>query len=476
MNQAKPEKVSAPKRAVFLQGDLMRHVAVMSLSSSVGLVSIFLVDFVDLLFIAQLGDSALTAAVGFAATVLYLTFAVSLGLSIACSALSARLIGQSDLEGARKVATSAVAFGIAISLVIAVVCWLAAPYVLALLGATGEAHANAVIYFRIVVTAMPIGTIGMMTAGLLRAHGDARRAMTVTLVAGVVNAVLDPIFIFYFGWGLEGAAIASVCARFATLLTALYPVIKHYGGFAPFNLARFRIDLAPILAITVPAILTNVATPVGNFIVIRVLAPFGDDAVAGMAVVGRMTLLAFCVIFALSGAVGPIIGQNFGAKQYDRVRETLKRAMIFAAGFVVLAWALLLLFNGFVSTQFKLGTEGREIVFWFAFVIAPLFIFNGSLFIANAAFNNLKRPIWSSMLNWGKNTIGVLPFVLVGAHLGGASGVLVGQAIGGIFFGVLGLWLAFRLVRSYEDGRVDPDTPWRPKLIRPRMEAENFRQ
>lgn len=440
----------------------MRHVAIMSLSASVGLISIFLVDFIDLLFIAQLGNPALTSAVGFAATVLYITFAVTLGLNIACSALSARLIGQGDLDGARKLATSAVAFGIAISLVIGTVFWLAAPHVLTLLGATGEAHAKAVSYFRIVVSAMPVATVGMMTAGLLRAHGDARRAMTVTLVAGAVNAVLDPIFIFYFGWGLEGAAIASVCARFATLATALYPVIKHYGGFAPFSLARFKLDLAPVLALTIPAILTNVATPVGNSIVTRVLAPFGDEAVAGMAVVGRATLLSFCVIFALSGAVGPIIGQNFGAGQYDRVRETLRRAMIFAAGFVALAWGLLLLGNGLISDLFKLQAEGREIVFWFAALIAPLFIFNGSLFISNAAFNNLKRPIWSSLLNWGKNTIGVIPFVLLGAHIGGAPGVLVGQAIGGVFFGVLGLWLAFRLVNRYQSGAADPDKPtWR---------------
>ena len=440
----------------------MRHVAVMSLSASIGLISIFLVDFVDLLFIAQLGDPALTSAVGFAQTVLYVTFAVTLGLNIACSALSARLIGKGALEDARQLATSAVAFGIGISLVIALVFWIVAPYLLGVLGAAGETKAYAVSYFRIIVTAMPVATVGMMTAGLLRAHGDARRAMTVTLVAGAVNAILDPIFIFGFGWGLEGAAIASVCARLATLVTALYPVTKHYGGFARFSLPRFRSDLSPILALTIPAILTNVATPAGNSIVISVLAPFGDEAVAGMAVVSKLTLLAFCVIFALSGAVGPIIGQNFGAGKYDRVRETLRRAIIFAAGFVALAWVLLLLGNGLVSDLFKLEREGREIVFWFAVLIAPLFIFNGSLFVSNAAFNNLKRPLWSSLLNWGKNTIGVLPFVLVGAQIGGAPGVLVGQAVGGIFFGVLGLWLAFRLVARYQSGAGNPDKPsWR---------------
>lgn len=472
MSQSPPSDASAKeaagtaRKAIFLEGDLMRHVAVMSLSTSIGLVSIFLVDIVDLFFIAQLGNEKLTSAVGFAQTILYVTFAVTLGLNIACSALSARLIGKGDLEGARHLATSAVTFGVGIAIVISIVFWLIAPQLLGLLGATEETHDYALSYFRIVVAAMPIATVGMMTAGLLRAHGDARRAMTVTLIAGAINAVLDPIFIFGFGWGLEGAAIASVCARFATLLTALYPVIKHYGGFARFDPARFRLDLAPILALTVPAILTNVATPFGNSVVTRALAPFGDQAVAGMAVVSKLSLLAFCVIYALSAAVGPIIGQNFGAGRFDRVRETLGRAMIFAAGFVVIAWAILLMGNELVSDLFKLTGVGRDIVFWFAVLIAPLFIFNGSLFISNAAFNNLKRPLWSSMLNWGKNTIGVIPFVLIGGFIGGGPGVLVGQAVGGIFFGALGLWLAFHLVGGYASGQINPEQAWRPRFKR----------
>ncbi|MEL6324570.1 MAG: MATE family efflux transporter, partial [Pseudomonadota bacterium] len=120
--------------------------------------------------------------------------------------------------------------------------------------------------------------------------------------------------------------------------------------------------------------------------------------------------------------------------------------------------------------QFQLAEDGQAIVFWFAAVVAPLFLFNGSLFISNAAFNNLKRPLWSTLLNWGKNTIGVAPFVVVGASLGGAPGVIIGQAVGGILFGILGLWLAYRLVNAYENGKSDPDQPWRPALLRARPE------
>ena len=461
----------ANKQAIFLEGNLLRHIIIMASSASIGLVSIFLVDFADLLFISMLGEAELAAAVGFAGTVLFLTFSVSIGMTIATSALVAQRLGQGDPVAARKIATSVILFGIGVTSVLATLCWIFAPQLLGLIGAQGETQDLGVRYFRIVVAAMPVAAVGMMASGILRAHGDARRAMTVTLVAGAVNAILDPILIFGAGLGLDGAAYASVAARFATLITALYPIFKHYGGFAKVDLPRFKTDLKPILAIAAPAMLTNVATPIGNGFVTRAISAFGDSAVAAMAVTGRLTPLAFCVIFALSGAVGPIIGQNFGAKQYPRVRATLIKAVQFTAIYVAAMWAILMLSHGFISDSFQLSEDGATIVFWFALVVAPLFLFNGTLFVSNAAFNNLRRPLFSTFLNWGKNTIGVIPFIAVGAMLGGAPGVLIGQAIGGVLFGIVSFWLAYRLVGRYEDGTSDPDKGFHVPLMRQRAEA-----
>ncbi|MEO0981302.1 MAG: MATE family efflux transporter [Pseudomonadota bacterium] len=458
-------------QAIFLQGGLMRHITIMSASASIGLVSMFLVDFVDLLFISMLGEQELAAAVGFAGTLLFLTFSISIGMTIATSALVAQRLGQNAPDEARKIASSVIIFGLVITSILAALCWIFAPTLLQIIGAEGRTAELGARYFRIVVAAMPIGAAGMMATGLLRAHGDARRAMIVTLTAGAVNAILDPILIFGFGLGLDGAAYASVAARVATMGTALYPIFKHYGGFARIGLDRFRSDLAPIIGIAAPAMLTNVATPIGNGVVTRAVSQFGDSAVAAMAVSGRLTPLAFCVVFALSGAVGPIIGQNFGAKQFARVRETLTKSAQFTAVYVLVIWLVLLAGHGLISASFNLSEEGARIIFWFALVVAPLFVFNGMLFVSNAAFNNLRRPLFSTALNWGKNTIGVVPFVLVGGAMGGASGVLIGQAVGGVVFGVAGYWLAQNLVTRYETGRSDPDKGLRFPLLRRHAET-----
>ena len=468
-----PAPLGAPpgRAAKFLSGSLMRHVATMSLSASVGLVSVFLVDFADLYFISLLGEAELAAAVGFAGTLLFLVFSAAIGLAIAMAALVAPRVGRGELDEARTVASGVLIAGTVLFAALSAVAFGLRGEAMTLLGATGRTHALAVDFLAIVLPAMPFGAIGMMGSAVLRAHGDARRAMQVTLWAGGVNAVLDPLLIFGLGLGLDGAAWATVAARAAMAGSALLAVQRHYGGFARPSAARLAADLPPMLAIAGPAVLTNMATPVGNGIATRAVAPFGDGAVAAWAVIGRLTPLAFCVLFAVSGAVGPIVGQNAGAGRYDRVRETLVRAMQFVALAVLVSWALLLLARGLIVEQFGLGPEGARLVWWFAVAVAPLALFNGALFVSNAAFNNLHRPLRATWLNWGRHTLGVAPFVWAGAVLGGAPGVLVGQALGGLLFGVLGLWLAARLVEGYASGRLDAEGHRLPPLMRARPDA-----
>lgn len=449
----------------------MRHVIIMASSSSIGLVSIFLVDAVDFWMITQLGDERLVSAITFAGALLYLTFSLTLGMTIAIGALVARLLGMNDATEARELATSALAFGQFVSFITATLFWFLAPFFLSQLGAKGETLEFATSYFRIVIMAMPLSTFGLMCSGLLRAHGDARRAMTVTISAGAVNFVLDLIFIFGFGWGLEGAALASVGARIATVIVAVVPIYRHYGGLAPFKRSRMVPDLGPILGLALPAMLTNAATPIGGVIVTTILSPYGDSVMAGYGAIGRTVPLLFCVIFAISGAVGPIVGQNFGAGNYQRVRETIKAGVRFAVLYTVGAWALYLLLNGFMSDSFNLTDEGRSLLFWFAVLVAPMWAFTGALFISNAAFNNLKRPLWSSYMNWGRNTIGLAPFVFLGAWIAGPVGVIVGQGMGGVIFGVIGLMSALHLVDQYESGEADPDGRSGLPLMRRREDA-----
>ncbi len=440
----------AQDRAVFLHGSLLRHVSVMSFTASVGLMAMFAVDLVDMIFISMLGNEALAAAVGYAGTLLFFTNSINIGVSIAAGTLVARAIGAGDDRSARESATSVAVFGVLVGILVPILALSQIDSLLTLLGAEGETKRLAARYVTIILPTMPVMAVTMVSMAVLRALGDARRSMLTTLGGGVVNAILDPILIFALGLGLDGAAIASVVARLAMLALALIPTIRIYDALARPGLAMMRRDISRVLALALPAVLTNVATPVGTAFVTREMARYGTDAVAGMAVIGRLTPVAFAVVFALSGAIGPIVGQNFGAGRFDRVRGAFTAGLWFIACYVAVVSLLLFVLREPIADLFDAQGLTRSLIYLFCGVLALLTFFNGAIFVTNASFNNLGRPLYSTMVNWGRNTLGTWPFVLAGSALGGAHGVLLGQALGGVLFALLAWVLALRVMRGLD--------------------------
>lgn len=425
--------------AKFVEGSTMRHILVMSGTGSVGLMALFVVDLLDMLFISMLGQVELAAAVGFAGTLVFFSTSISIGTSIAMGAMVSKAIGAKQRSHARNISTSIMLTAFLISCIVAVVMYLNIHTLLAAIGAEGVAAERAEAYLKIILPSGPVIAIAMAAGAGLRAAGDAKRSMWATLSGGLVNAVLDPLFIFGFGWNVEGAAIASVMARFTVLFFSLYPLIKTHNLVASISFPTWMASLKPILAIAIPAIITNIATPIGNAIVTTALAQFGENFVAGFAVIGRLTPVCFAVIFALSGAVGPIIGQNFGAERMDRVKETLNNSLFVTTVYTVLVCIVLYLVQDIVIEAFSLQGDAAIIVAAFCSYVAFSFIFNGAQFVANTSFNNLGKPLYSTALNLGKATLGTLPFVHFGSQWFGALGVLYGQALGSIVFGLLAI-------------------------------------
>ena len=160
-------------------------------------------------FLSLLGEVELAAAVGFAGTILFFTTSISIGLSIAMGALVSRALGRGGADGqdeARRYAINNYIFGLICAVVVVLVLWPSIPALLSALGATGRTHELATGYLRIVVPSMPLLSLGMASGGVLRATGDARRAMYIALSGGLANAVFDPLLIFGLDLGIDGAA------------------------------------------------------------------------------------------------------------------------------------------------------------------------------------------------------------------------------------------------------------------------------
>ncbi|MEO3998217.1 MATE family efflux transporter [Mesorhizobium sp. CAU 1732] len=435
-------------QAKFVTGSTMRHVSVMTATGSVGLVAIFFVDALNLFYISMLGIQELAAAIGFASTLLFFTVSISIGFTIAASALVSRALGRGDRTEAARLGGASMLFIGSATTAVAVLAWPFLDTLVGLLGATGETRALSTRFMQIVIPSLPIMALGMCTTGILRGVGDARRAMYVTLAGGIAAAVLDPLFIFGFGLGLDGAAISTVLSRLVLLAVGLHGAHYVHGLIALPSRETLVSVARPFMAIGIPAVLTQVATPVGNAYVTYEMSRFGDEAIAGWAIVGRLIPVAFGVIFALSGSVGPILGQNYGARRYDRLNQVMRDSLIFVTVYCLAAWLVLALLSSQIAGLFGAVGAARELIVFFCLFAAGSFLFNGALFVANAAFNNLGFPTLSTLFNWGRSTLGVIPFVWIGAHYYGAKGVVAGWGLGAIVFGIVSLVVAFRVVRN----------------------------
>ncbi len=437
----------------------MRHVVVMTATSSVGLVSIFAVDALNLFYISLLGQQELAAAIGYAATIMFFSVSICIGISIATAALVGRALGAGDQQRARQLATSSLFYLLVLSGLFAMALYPSLTFLLGLLGAEGETLQLAVSFMQIVVPSIPLLGLGMCLGALLRARGDPKRAMYVTLSGGAAALVLDPIFIFGLDLGIVGAAIATFCVRVVLVIVGLWGVQGVHQMLGRFDLTASIRDARIFLAIAMPAVMTQLATPVGNAYVTGSIAEFGDDAVAGWAIIGRLIPVAFGVTFALSGAVGPILSQNYGARLFPRVTSTMRDALTFTLIYCLSIWAILAVANPWIIGLFDATGDAASLVRIFCLLVAGSFLFNGILFVANAAFNNLGFAIHATLFNWGRATLGVIPFVQVGKAYG-AEGVLIGWGLGGVVFGVGAALAAFRAIKTLpERSRRDDNEP-----------------
>ena len=143
-----------------------------------------------------------------------------------------------------------------------------------------------------------------------------------------------------------------------------------------------------------------------------------------------MTPVAFGVVFALTASVGPIIGQNYGARLMERVQRTLTDSFILSIGYVLFAWAVLALAEPALIAAFEAKGESAQYVAFYCRYGVVAWVFLACLFVANVSFNNLGFPVLSMAFNWARATLGTIPFVTVGARYGGVQGGMLGFALG----------------------------------------------
>ncbi|CAK7191822.1 hypothetical protein COMNV_00002 [Commensalibacter sp. Nvir] len=435
----------------FCEGSIFRHVIVMAGTGAIGLMSIFIVDFFNLFYLSTLGNSEITAAIGFANAINFLQLAICIGMTIGITVITARLVGARKQELAQRIVTCFLVVTTVLMLMIGI-CIASSRYsILYTLGARDKVLEQASHFTGIVSPFSFLIALGMITSGLLRAVGNARKSMNITVLGALVAALLDPLFILGFHLGIKGAAISTILSRLTVVTFGFYFLIP-YNLLQKPNWHYLLHDSYRVFKISFPAILTNLASPVASLFIVRTMSRFGNNAISGQTAIDRIVPLAFSFIFALTGSVGPIISQNFGAGIRKRVYKTLTVSLKLVLFCAFCTWIFFFFSERWIIKLFSLKAEGAELMELFCHWVILSNLFLGLLFVSNTVFNNLEYPLLSTLFNWGRATLGTIPFIWIGSAYG-PKGVLIGQALGVVPFGILSVICSFYIVKHVKMDR-----------------------
>lgn len=434
--------------ARFVSGPLRGHVLEMVLTGWASMLAVFAVEFLTLLYLGTLRDEAVLAAVGFGSMTLFTITSICIGVTVGGAAQVSRALGAGDAMRARRLAAASLLLMAAATVLSAAVFLLAIGPFTRVIGLAPDVRALLLSYVAITAPFSVAMGLGMMLSNLLRAAGRGRQSMWVLLAGTATVAVLDPLVIFVFDGGMRGVAWAGGVGRVATVALGAWLVFGRYRLVARPARASLRADLAAVGAIALPATLSALATPAAVVFTASTYAGFGPSVMAGATVVDRVLQLSYSLFFVLPGAIGPILGQNLGAGQWPRVRQTVRITLGLALAYGFGAATLLALLAPWIPDLFQVTGPGRDLVLVFCRYASFIWALNSVFFVSVAVFNNLGYATYATAIGWLRATVGTLPFVWVGAYYGGAQGVLLGQTLGFALSSLLALALCRRVLRQ----------------------------
>lgn len=301
--------------------------------------------FVDGLYVGQfLGQEAL-AAVSLAFPLMMVTNGISAMIGVGSSSLLSIAIGAGDLDTQRKIFGTMTALSLITSIILSILGIIFAPQLIGFLGGTGEILTLGVIYYRIMMIGAFFRIFAVAANTLIRAEGKIKEAMVFSIIAAILNIILNPIFIYYLDGGIAGAAWATVVAM---IIFTLMGIWYFWAGKAnyPVSLRTYSLApelLKPILSVGVSAMMLQLMFFLQQVIVFRLLAQYGDDwDIAFMGSSYRVLLLILFPSFGFAQALQPVVGINFGAGQYDRVRSSFTSFGLGATGVMTLIWVFIM--------------------------------------------------------------------------------------------------------------------------------------
>lgn len=377
---------------------------------------------VDIFFVAHLGANSV-AIVGLTESMMALVYAVAIGLSVGATATVARRIGEKDEQGAAKSAIHAIFLGIIISLLMSVVGVVFAPNILHLLGSDEAIIAEGTTFMRIMLGGNAVVVFLFLLNAIFRGAGDAAIAMRVLFLANILNIILAPCFIYgsdifaFFGWnapqwlidnwifpklGVTGAAVGTTIGRGIGVLYAAWCLFRP-GGRITISAENWKIDtkiLWNLVKIAAPAVLQFTIATASWSALVRVVAGFGSEAIAGYVIGLRVIVFALMPAAGLSNAAATLVGQNLGAGKPERAESAVWKAAFINATVLGLVSIVFLIYSHEIVEIFTNETAVVNYATDALHIVAYGFVFYAFGMVMESSFNGAGdtwTPTWLNL-------------------------------------------------------------------------------
>jgi len=442
-----------PSSARLTQGTVPRTLLRMALPMLGGTFAMNAFNLADTWYVAQLGTLPL-AAMGFSFPVVMFLVSLSAGLGIGAAAVVSHALGAEEHAKARRLTTHTLILVLCIVTVISVLGLCTIDPLFRMLGAGDEVmplvHDYMVIWYLGVIFML----LPMTGANILRATGDTVVPSMIMAGSSVLNMILDPIMIFGFAgfpaMGIRGAALATVITR-AFSCAAIFWVLNkqhHLIAFERISLRRMLGSWGEILKIGLPSSLSSILMPISGAVITWLVAQHGPAAVAAVGAAGRLEMFAFMVPMALGISLVPFVGQNYGAKRMDRVKEGQRYAYGFAFAFGVV---IALLFAVFAEPMARIFSDDAEVIDVLARYLRIVSLGYGLMEIhrySGLFLSGLKKPMHSFGVNLVRLLVLLLPLSLLGSRYYGLNGIFWARAVSDLVSGGVAIFWSVRVLQG----------------------------
>ena len=418
-----------------------------------------LYNMVDSIFIGHgVGTMAIS---GLALTFPLMNLAAAFGslVGVGAATLISVKLGQKDYDTAQRVLGNVFVLNILLGVAFTVIVMAFLDPILYFFGGSDETVGYARDYMYIILLGNTITHLYLGLNAVLRSSGHPQKAMYATIATVIINTILDPVFIYGFGWGIRGAAIATIVARIISLMWQLW-IFSSKEELLHFHRGIFRLKRKIVfdsLAIGMSPFLMNMAA---CFIVILInqgLKKYGGDlAIGAFGIVNRLVFIIVMIVMGLNQGMQPIAGYNFGAKQYERVTKTLKLTIIYATGVTTFGFIIGMLFSDTVVGIFTSDAELIELSAKGLRIVVMFFPIIGFQMVTANFFQSIGMASKAIFLSLTRQMVVLLPCLLILPRFFGAAGVWysmpISDLLASLIAGTMLVW-QFRKFRVQAQGR-----------------------